>query len=398
MAQDHPPDHAPDQPAEKRPDHGASDAPDSSSGAAAVQDPASLRPLRERIDQLDRRIVQLLNDRAKVVVEVGKVKRGGAGPVYAPDRERTVLEQVRKVNQGPLPDSCVEAIWRELMSGSFALERPLRVGYLGPPGSFSHVAARKKFGVSVEYDNLETIAAVFEEIARGHIDYGLVPIENSAVGGVGETQDSFLNSPAQVCAEVVINIHHNLLANPAVPGPDQIERIYSKPEALAQCRKWLSVQLQHAEKIAVASTSKAAELASREQGSAAIASRLAGEIYGLKIQYASIEDNPHNSTRFVVIGTQMSKPTGDDKTSLMFTTEHRAGALTNVLDVFRDYGINLTHIDKRPSQRINWEYIFFIDLVGHVSEPKVAEAIEEAGKHCLRLTVLGTFPRATGVL
>ena len=356
---------------------------------------AQLAPLRARIDELDRQIVELLNERARVVVRIGELKRDGAGPIYAPDREQAVLEQVRRYNQGPLPDSCLEAIWRELMSGSFALERPLRVGYLGPPGSFSHLAARRKFGASVEYDNLDDIEAVFEEIARGHIDYGLVPIENSAVGGIGETLDAFLDSSVQVCAEVLITIHHNLLSN---SEPDAIKRIYSKPEALAQCRKWLSVQLLHAEKIPVASTSKAAELAAAEEGSAAVASSLAGELYGLKVQFANIEDNPLNTTRFFVIGNQDAKPTGDDKTSVMFTTEHKAGALVSVLDVFRAHGLNMTHIDKRPSKRVNWEYYFFVDLVGHISDERVRAAIEAARQHCLQLTVLGAFPRAREVL
>jgi len=359
------------------------------------QDNPHLAPLRKRIDELDQQIVTLLNERAQVVVEIGKAKQAGAGPVYAPDRERIVLEQVRKYNQGPLPDACLEAIWRELMSGSFALERPLRIGYLGPAGSFSHLAARRKFGASVEYDALDDIHAVFDEVSRGHIDLGLVPIENSAIGGIGETLDSFLNSSAKVCAEILINIHHNLLSK--FP-PEQIKRIYSKPEALSQCRRWLSVQLREADKIPVASTSRAAELAAEENGAAAIGSTLAGEIYGLKVVFANIEDNPQNTTRFFIIGKQASRPTGDDKTSIMFTTEHKSGALTNVLDVFRDYGINMTHIDKRPSKRVNWEYIFFVDVIGHVSEKNLQEAMEEAKKHCLRLVVLGSFPRAREVL
>lgn len=364
-------------------------------GSASNSNDDALAPLRRRIDELDRQIVELLNQRAAVVVDIGHIKRNTAGPIYAPDREQAVLQQVRSYNKGPLPDATLEAIWRELMSGSFALERPLRIGYLGPPGSFSHLAARKKFGASVEYDKLDFIGAVFDEIARGHIDYGLVPIENSAIGGIGETLDSFLNTNARVCAEVLINIHHNLLSN---SPPEQITRIYSKPEALAQCRKWLGSQLRDAERIPTASTSKAAELAAREPGSAAIASTLAGDIYGVRVQFANIEDNPNNITRFFIIGREPAKPSGDDKTSLMFTTEHKAGALTSVLDVFRDFGINLTHIDKRPSQRVNWEYIFFIDLLGHASEPNVVRAIEEAKKHCLQLTIIGSYPRAKEVL
>lgn len=358
--------------------------------------PNELSPLRTKIDDLDRQIVALLNERARVVIEVGRIKRDGNSPIYAPDREQRVLEQVRQHNKnGPLPNSCLEAIYRELMSGSFALERPLRIGYLGPPGSFSHLAARKKFGSSVEYDNLDDIQAVFDEIARGHIDLGLVPIENSAIGGIGETLDGFLESPVRVCAEVLIHIHHNLMAN---CPPEQIRKVYSKPEVFAQCRKWLSVQLRQAERVPVASSSKAAELAAQEEGAAAVGSTLAGEIYNLKVQFAKIEDNPANVTRFFVIGMQQPASSDDDKTAIMFTTAHKAGALSEVLEVFRKHELNLTHIDKRPSKRVNWEYYFFVDFLGHESAPNVAAAIAEARTHCLQLTVLGSFPRAREVL
>ncbi len=355
-----------------------------------------LPALRRRIDELDKQLVDLLNERASVVVKVGEAKRqDGTTPIYAPDRERVVMEQVRTRNQGPLPDACLQAIWRELMSGSFALEKPLRIGYLGPPGSFSHLAAKQKFGSSVEYDALADIQAIFDEVQRGHLDYGLVPIENSAIGGIGETLDGLLGTSARVCAEVLINVHHNLLSNEPV---EKITKIYSKPEALAQCRKWLSVQLREATKLPAASTSKAAELAANEPGAAAVGSTLAAEVYGLQIAFAKIEDNPNNTTRFFVIGNQAGKPTGDDKTAIMFTTEHKSGALTDVLDVLRDHGLNMTHIDKRPSKRVNWEYIFFVDLEGHADDPKVARGIAEARTHCVQLTVLGSFPRAVEVL
>jgi chorismate mutase / prephenate dehydratase len=355
-----------------------------------------LEGCREKIDELDRKLIELLNERANVVIEVGNIKRTGNSPIYAPDREQRVLEQVRKYNeQGPLPDSCVEAIWRELMSGSFALEKPLRIGYLGPAGSFSHLAARRKFGASVEYDNLDEIQAVFDEIGRGHIDLGLVPIENSAIGGIGETLDGFLDTNVRVCAEVLIAIHHNVLANCA---PEEVKVVYSKPEVFAQSRKWLSVQLKQAERVAVASSSKAAEMASKEQFAAAVGSTLAAEIYDLKVQFANIEDNPNNVTRFFIIGKQSPAPTGDDKTALMFTTAHKAGALTDVLDVFRRNKLNLTHIDKRPTKRANWEYCFFIDCDGHETDAHVQAAVKEATDCCLQLNILGSFPRAREVL
>jgi chorismate mutase/prephenate dehydratase len=355
----------------------------------------ALEALRVRIDHLDRQVLDMLNQRAMVVVEIGKLKRDGNLAVYSPDREQQVLAQVRANNKGPLPDRCVEAIWRELMSGSFALERPLRVGYLGPRGSFSHLAARRKFGASVEYDDLDDIASVFNAIARGHADLGLVPIENSAIGGIGETLDSFLSCPVMVVAEVLIHVHQNLLGNCA---PEKITRIYSKPEIFSQCRQWLSVQLRQADRVAVASSSKAAEQAAGEPASAAIGSELAAEIYGLKVLFANVEDSPQNVTRFFVIGKQSPRPTGDDKTAVMFTTAHKAGALAEVLDVFRDHQVNLTHIDKRPSQRVNWEYYFFVDLLGHQSDPNLAKALDQARSRCLQLTVLGSFPRARDIL
>ena len=362
---------------------------------ASHQSSNHLEPLRRRIDELDHQIVELLNARANVVVDIGKAKQAHHTAIYAPDREQRVLEQVRQHNAGPLPDSCLEAIWREMMSGSFALERPLRIGYLGPPGSFSHLAARRKFGASVEYDDVESIQAVFDEIARGHLDLGLVPIENSIDGGIAETLDSFVDSSVRICAEVLITIHHNLLAN---CEPQLINKLYSKPNGFSQCRQWLSVQLRQAERVDVASTSRAAELASQEPGAAAIGSALAGELYGLKVQFANIEDNVNNVTRFFVIGKESPPPTGDDKTALMFTTAHEAGALSKVLDVFRDHGLNLTHIDKRPSKKVNWEYYFFVDFEGHEHDPEIVNVIEKSRSHCLQMSVLGSFPTAHEVL
>lgn len=363
--------------------------------AAPADDEQALAPLRRRIDELDQQIIKLLNERAEVVVEVGQIKRAGNTPIYVPDRERRVLEQVRSYNKGPLPNKCIDAIYRELMSGSFALERPLRIGYLGPPGSFSHLAATCKFGQSVEYDNLADIPLIFNAVDRHDCDYGLVPIENSTEGSVAASLDALADTRSKVCAEVLIAIHHNLLAN---CDPPDIRRIYSHPQALAQCRNWLSTQFPNVERVATASTSRAAEMAAKEPGTAAIASSLAAKLHNLRMQFENIEDNASNTTRFFIIGHQLTKPTGDDKTAIMFTTEHKAGALTEVLNVFRDFGLNLTHIDKRPSQRVNWEYDFFVDLLAHQEEDKFRQAVAEAKKHCLQLIILGSFPRASEVI
>lgn len=355
----------------------------------------ALEGLRSQIDELDEQIVDLLNKRAQVVVQVGKVKQHFHTPIYAPDREKLILDKVRRLNKGPLPGSCLEAVYRELMSGSFALERPLKIGFLGPLGSFSHLASVRKFGSSVGHVPLPDIQSVFEEVVRGRIDYGLVPVENSIHGGVVDTLDAFLVSSAKICAEVRITVHHFLMAR----GPwEKIKTIYSKPEVFSQCRKWLSNVAKDRDIQPAASTSHAAELASRTDGIAAIGTTLAGEIYGLHVLFENIEDNPDNETRFLVIGREPARRSGDDKTAIMFTTVHKPGSLAEVLDVFKENGINLTDIEKRPSKKVNWEYYFFIDAAGHAEDLRMIQAIEQARQHCLQLTVLGSYPRALEVL
>ncbi len=359
----------------------------------------SLAPLRRQIDELDEKLVELLNARARIVVQIGQIKHLAKTPIYAPDREKIVLEKIRNANKkvgGPLPDSCLEAIYRELMSGSFALEKPLRIAFLGPPGSFSHLASVKKFGSSVTHVPVTDITTVFDEISRFHADLGLVPIENSIIGGIMETMDAFIDHPqVTVVAEVVIAVHHHLLA---LCPPDTVRVIYSKPEILDQCRKWLNATMPEIRRVPVGSSSKAAELAAQESHAAAIGSSLAAEVYALKTLFANIEDNPNNATRFLVIGRQPARRTGDDKTSIIFTTAHKSGALVDVLDVFRRHDINLTNIDTRPSQKRNFEYYFFTDLLGHTDDANVQAAMTEAKQHCLQLAVLGSFPRAVETL
>lgn len=366
------------------------------SAPSSIETPCqSLEPLRQQIDALDGQIVELLNARARVVVQIGKLKQQQNSPVYAPDREKMVLETVRRLNKGPLPDRCLVAVYRELMSGSFALEKPLRIGFLGPSGTFSHAASVAKFGSSVTHVPLADIPSVFDEVIRGDIDYGLVPVENSLHGGVVDTLDAFLHSSARICAEVKITIHHYLLS--AVPW-EQVKAIYSKPEVFSQCRKWLAAVGKERDVQTAASTSRAAEMAAQQPGVAAIGSKLAGQLHGLRVLFENIEDDPDNETRFLVISREAARRTGDDKTAVMFTTAHKPGALAEVLDVFKENGINLTDIEKRPSKKVNWEYYFFIEAVGHADDEIVKAAIEQARKHCLQLTVLGSYPRATEVL
>lgn len=361
-----------------------------------------LADLRARIDALDRKLVDVINERSRLVVEVGKHKQRHNIPIYAPHREAQVLKRVLSHNKGPLPPRTVEAIYRELMSGSFALEKPLAIGYLGPAGSYSHLAAVRQFGSSVAFENLHEIKGVFTEVARGHVDYGLVPIENSIHGGVTETLDSFMHSYGKVtiCAEVQLEVHHALLAN---CPPRAVKKIYSKPEVFSQCRAWLATQYPKAELIATPSSSKAVQQVAAAKGAearcaAAIGSTLAAQLYDVNILFEAIEDEPNNLTRFAVISKHPALRSGDDKTSVMFATLNKPGALARVLTDFDKAGVNLTHIDKRPSGRTNWAYTFFIDAEGHQTDAHVAKALSAARKHCRELNVLGSYPRSRRIL
>ncbi len=376
--------------------------------APATPTAIDLPALRIKIDSLDARIVELLNQRSALVVDVGRYKQAHGIPIYAPHREAEVLQRVLAHNQGPLQSRTIEAVYRELMSGSFALERPLSIGYLGPAGSFSHVAAVRHFGSSVDFEDLHAIAGVFTEVARGHVDYGLVPIENSAHGGVTETLDALQEhgptGKVHVYAEAQLAVHHTLAANCA---PSAIKRIYSKPEVFSQCRAWLATQYPKAELVPTASSSQAMQIVATQGkargrrgagGIAAIGSTLAAEMYGLNVLFEEIEDNPHNITRFFILSRTPAQKSADDKTSIMFTTLNKPGALVSVLQDFQRAKINLTHIDKRPAGRVNWQYTFFIDAQGHASDAGVQRAIAAARKHCKELHVLGSYPRSKRVL
>lgn len=357
---------------------------------------SSLEELRNQIDVVDQKLVELLNDRARVVVEIGKLKSTtDSDTIYSPSREKAVFEKISKANNGPLPDRTLCAIWRELMSGSFFLERPLRIAYLGPEGSFSHSAAMLKFGQSVEYEAVADIRSIFDEVSKGHSDLGVVPIENSTGGGIIESLDAFVDSDVLICAEVNMAIHHNLLANCNI---EDIQEVYSKPEIFAQCRNWLSTTFKETKTIPVASSARAAQIAAEKPNTAAIGSTAAAERYGLQIICENIEDIANNVTRFLIISKMDAKPTGDDKTSLLFSTAHKAGALVDVLQTFRDNGLNLSNIESRPSRKREWEYCFFIDIGGHKDDELVKKVIAEAKEHCLQLSVLGSYPRNSSLL
>ncbi len=360
--------------------------------------PKSLETLRGEIDAVDAELVGLLAKRGNLVVEVGVAKRSGVAPIYVPSRERAVIERAvsrSHAASSPLADRTIEAVFREIMSGSFALERPLRVGCLGPTGSFSHLAVVRHFGSSIEIACVPTIPDVVIEVAAGRCDHGLVPYENSSMGSILETLDALLAHPVSIRAEALVAVRLALLSNAA---PDAIRRIYSKPQAFGQCRKWCARVLPNAELVPESSTSAAVVRANEEEGSAAIASSFAGELHGVPVLFDGIEDRAGNTTRFLVIGRESVAPTGNDKTTLWFTLADRAGALVDVLDSFRQEGINLSHIEKRPSGDAHWDYLFFIDALAHEKDAAMQRALVQARTHCTRLEVLGSYPRAERVL
>lgn len=361
--------------------------------------PLSLDALRTRIDEVDRALVGLLNERAGIASAIGDIKRASGVPIYAPHREAQVLAKVIGMSAGPLPSRAIEAIYREIMSSSFALERGLSVAYLGPAGSFSHLAATKHFGANASLQPAETIAGVFAAVARHQSEVGLVPVENTQHGGVAETLDGFVAYAGSVFvqAEVQLAVRHVLAG---MCEPSRITRVYSKPEVFAQCRAWLSEKLPSAQLVAAASTSAAMQLVA-SQGSdstgAAIGSSLAAGLHGLPVLFDGIQDAAHNTTRFCVLAQNPAQRSGEDKTSLLFKTDDTPGALARVLGDFERSGINLTHIDKRPAGKAAWAYTFFIDAVGHASEPSMQLAIERARQHCQELVVLGSYPRSMRV-
>jgi chorismate mutase/prephenate dehydratase len=364
---------------------------------SAPRSSVSLRNLRAQIDKLDMQILKLINDRAGLAAEIGRAKGEMGEEIFSPAREEEVLRNVLQANEknkGPLDAATVRAVFREIMSGSRALEKVLKVAYLGPEYSFSHLAAVERFGQAVDFMCVSSIAAVFEEVDRGHVDFGVVPVENSTDGRVADTLDMFMKMPHLVIsAEVRLRVHHNLMAN---CSQEEIRRIYSKGQALSQCRTWLSKNVPQAALHEVSSTADAARLAQTEPGAAAVASRQAAVRYNLRILFSEIEDSKHNETRFAVIGHQKCGKTGHDKTAVMFRVPHNPGALVDALDVFKQNKINLTWIESFPAKTAKPEYVFFVDFEGHIEEPKTAKAVKalQELKHCQELVILGSFPRS----
>jgi len=354
----------------------------------------SLSSLRTQIDRLDTEIVRLINERAKIAVRIGKIKDEGGQAVYSPSREEEVLARVVEASKGPLTPTCIRAVFRELISGSRPLERVLRVAFLGPAYSYSHLAALHRFGQSVELVPVASIAAVFEEVSRRHANFGLVPLENSTDGRIADTLEMFTRLPLRICGEMQLWIHHCLLGR--CPR-GEVAEVYSRPQALSQCRNWLAKHLPQARVIEVTSTSTAAQLAQDKPGAAAIASRQAGIHYGLDVLAENIEDNQANMTRFAVIGDHSGARSGSDKTAVMFQVEHRPGALADAMAIFKRNRLNLTWIESFPIPRQPGGYLFFVELDGHERDARVRRALQSLERKSLRFETLGSYPRSTPV-
>lgn len=352
---------------------------------------SELDKFRKNIDRIDDEIVSLLNKRSAVVIEVGKIKRAQKSRFYKPDRERQILERLTALNKGPFPNDALKVIYREILSASVSLEEPLKVTCLGPLATFTHLAALRHFGSSAAFLPVDSIKKVFENVEAGKAEYGVVPIENSNEGVVSHTLDMFTDSDLQVVAEIILEVSHNLLSRQT--DKRKIRKIYSHPQALAQCRGWLETNMPAVPTKEATSTAMAAELATREKDTAAIASEIAARMYDLTIVEKNIQDSRRNITRFLVISKEFPHRTGNDKTSVMFTIKHKPGSLYEVLLPFKRGKINLTKIESRPSKRKAWEYIFFVDMEGHIEDRKIKKALDSLKENCLFLKILGSYPQ-----
>ncbi|MEN6545703.1 MAG: prephenate dehydratase [Armatimonadia bacterium] len=354
----------------------------------------SLDELRERIDSIDQQLLELLHARAEVSREVGALKAAEGREVYDPRREAQLLRSLAERAVPPLTPQAVQAIYREIISASRALQRPPVIAYLGPEHTFSHLAALKHFGAGCSFRPQSSIDDVFAEVERGNAEFGIVPFENSIQGVETRTLDCFVDSPLLICAESYVDVHICLLSKGSIGN---VKRVHSHPQPLAQCRQWLRGNLPEAQLVPEASTSAAAaQAAAGDETEAALATAAAAEFYGLHVLAENIEDQPNNRTRFFVIGTSQSGPTGRDKTSVLFTTRHRSGALASALVPLSAHQVNLTLIQSRPSpSRLEGPYIFYVDFEGHETEPMVHAALEGLREQCQTLKVLGSYPVAS---
>ena len=352
----------------------------------------TIQELRSRIDNIDDNILKLLNERSQVVLEVGRFKTGKNLDFHVPGRERQIYERMLSQNPGPFPNDALKSIFREIISACLALESPMKVAFLGPKATFSHLATMQQFGLSAELVPQKSIPAVFEEVEKGKALYGVVPVENSTEGVVSHTLDMFVESGLQITAEIMLEVHHDLLSRTG--RLEDIKKVYSHPQPIAQCRQWLESNLPGVPMVDVASTAVAAQIVSDDYTAAAIASELAGSLYDLKVVRSRIEDQVNNFTRFLVVSRKGCERSGNDKTSVLFSVKDEPGILCRMLEPFAKRGINLSKIESRPFKKKAWEYIFFLDLSGHVSDPDVAAALDELKQCCQFIKILGSYPRS----
>jgi len=350
----------------------------------------SVDALRKKIDQIDEKILELLNDRASIALTIGHSKRLNNEEIYVPGREKEILDRLAQLSRGPLSEQATRSVFREVIAACRSLESPLKIAFFGVEASYSHLAAREKFGATPTFVSTVSIAEVFQEVQQGRAAYGVVPIENSTEGIVAHTLDLLVESELKICAEIFLDIHHHLLSKSG--RVEDVRKIVSHPQALAQCRQWIARHLRAAEVAEVASTAHAALMAANDSTLAAISSGLAREIYDLQVIAASIEDQSNNITRFLVIGNKDSIPSENDKTSLAFSVKDEPGILYRMLEPFAKSGINLSKIESRPIKSKPWEYMFFLDLKGHKEEPRVRGAIQQLEARSVFLKILGSYP------
>ena len=353
-----------------------------------------LKAIREQIDALDLELQALINRRASLAQEVARIKlaAGGEAVFYRPEREAQILRTVQARNEGPLPGEEMARLFREIMSACLALEQPMRIAFFGPEGSFTQAAALKQFGHSVTTTPLATIDEVFREVEAGGANYGVVPVENSTEGVVNHTVDRLVNSSLRICGEVQLRIHQHLMGD--VESLQKVTRVYSHSQSLAQCRKWLDAHLPNVERVSVSNNAEAARLAAQEPGTVAVAGETAAELYGLPILVANIEDQPDNTTRFLVLGTEEVPASGEDKTSLLISARNEPGALFHLIEPLARAGVSMTRIESRPSRRGMWDYVFFVDIEGHLSDAVVAKALETLEREASLFRILGSYPKA----
>ena len=359
-----------------------------------MSDSNPLLALRDQIDALDLQIMQAISDRARCAQQVAEVKKQqGDSAYYKPEREAQVLRQIMEQNHGPLDNEEMARLFRQIMSACLALEQPVKVAFLGPEGTFTQEAALKHFGDSAISVPMAAIDEVFRDVLAGSCHYGVVPVENSTEGVISHTLDSFIDSSLKICGEVELRIHQNLLIGPNT-NKDNITRVYSHAQSLAQCRQWLNSHLPNVERVAVSSNAEAAKRVQGEWNSAAIAGDMSCQLYGLEKLNDKIEDNPDNSTRFLIIGREEVPPSGDDRTSIVVSVQNKTGALHDLLEPFRRNNVDMTRLESRPSRSSKWSYVFFIDFAGHINDAPVAAVLEELSSGVADLKVLGSYPRA----